>query len=168
MNLFNSVNEIGLEKLNVKLNAASTTLKHRETQMDLKTLLDDPAPLKNMQFKSSLCEEDFDYFEELFDLHHGNISPKMVSDFALKRGTEREPVRMWFMNRKMREHKALLKKYKRARESVDRTISKDIYSMNSSKLIPYYTKMLEDAQSISEVTSAYDKGKYGQNNKNKF
>ena len=129
--------------------------------MDLISLLDDAAPLKNMAFKSSICEEDFDYFEELFDLHHGNITPKMVSDFALKRGTEREPVRMWFMNRKMREHKTILRKYKRARENIDRSMSKNIDMMKSNKLPTHYEKLLEDTQSLINVSASYAKGKYG-------
>eukprot|EP00835_Amoeboradix_gromovi_P002755 NODE_162_length_16547_cov_0.334326.p9 type:complete len:138 gc:universal NODE_162_length_16547_cov_0.334326:11354-10941(-) len=134
--------------------------------MDLSCLLDDPAPLKKMQFKTSLCETDFAYFEELFDMHHGNISPKIVSDFALKRGTEREPVRMWFMNRKMREHKSLLKKYKRARESIDRSMAKDVQSITSTEnLSQMYIKMLEDAQAINSLSAAYTSGKYGQNKK---
>ncbi len=129
--------------------------------MDLQCLLDDIAVLRKMAFKPSLSDQDFDYFEEVFALFQGNITPKMVSDIALKRCTEREPIRMWFMNRKMREHKVLLKRYKSSRAAIDGALAKNPKSLNYKKCIKLLTLLRDNAEKVTQVTAAYNNGRYG-------
>eukprot|EP00834_Sanchytrium_tribonematis_P004083 NODE_183_length_13752_cov_1.079103.p8 type:complete len:153 gc:universal NODE_183_length_13752_cov_1.079103:8724-8266(-) len=146
----------------VNVRASGETVKNSFTKMDLISILDDPSILNNGCNKSALNEDDFEYFERVFDQNYGNVNSKLISEIALLRNADREPVRMWFMNRKMREHKSLLKRYKRAREIVDKSMF-DESQLRTKKSFAYYTKLLKNTIVLTQVSASYQRGRYNKN-----
>ena len=97
--------------------------------------------------------------EAVFLQHSGSVPGSIISQIARVRGIEREHVRIWFHNRRLKQKQRMLKKYKGHKEAlIDLLVVQDHATF--SQLITQCESLQLAIRQISQGTEEFVQGRY--------
>eukprot|EP00834_Sanchytrium_tribonematis_P008554 NODE_1042_length_2489_cov_0.626778.p2 type:complete len:146 gc:universal NODE_1042_length_2489_cov_0.626778:574-137(-) len=141
--------------------------------MDLSKLLNRPQPgstylslhesiYKTSTFKKErkVLKDSDSELENLFHEHNGLVPSPLITQLSRERQMEREHVRIWFHNRRMKERQILLRKYKSTKLKLLSNLNSNMDLSKSRNVMNQWSHLLEETCQIMKTVNTFELGNY--------